>query len=192
MRGLSQGWSLALVLGSLLLGGFVGCGDSPPPVRSRDEIFSEQMELPALYFTESGKKIRAKAGQGAFVDAGSGETWSALACNRPDCPGRKSADEPFLFISPDPAMYVAEGKIAFDPERAKNALPHGGQCPECWKQRNRASETNEQQQQFRDWVAPYVLPETAERLAQLEVERKRRARRQRHESLSGTGATTSN
>jgi hypothetical protein len=145
------------------------------------------MELPALYITESGKSITASSGKGPFVDDATGEiAWPAIACNRPDCPGRKSADEPFLFISPDPAMYVAADRsIKFDAERAKNAPPHAGQCPECWKQRNLASETTDEQQQFRNWVAPYVLPQTAERLADLEAERKRRARRERHEAQSG-------
>jgi hypothetical protein len=170
----------------VLLAMFGGCTKSPPPTRSSDEIFSERMELPALYLTKGGKKISTASGKGPFVDVESGEiAWPALACNRPDCPGRSPVGEPFLFFSPDPAMFVTrEGSIGFDIERAKNAPAEAGLCPECLKQRNLANESLDQQQQFRNWVAPYVLPETVERLAQLEAERKRRARRDKHEAIT--------
>jgi hypothetical protein len=163
----------------------VGCAEPPPPTRSVDEIFAEQRQLPVLYLTESGERITAPGGKGVFVDPKSGKlAWPALACNRPDCPGR-TKDEPVLFIAPDPAMYVGDdGKIAFDPKRDPGPQPGFGQCPACWKTRHLSEETSARQQQFRAWVAPYVLPETARRLAELETERKRRLRRDRHEAIA--------
>lgn len=181
-RQLERAWGVIILL-LLVLG---GCTKAPPPTRSSDEIFSERMELPALYMTKGGKKITSASGKGPFIDAASGEiAWPALACNRPDCLGRSASGEPYLFVSPDPAMFVTpEGTIGFDIERAKNAPAEAGLCPECMKHRNLASESLDQQQQFRNWIAPYVLPETAERLAQLEAERKRRARRDEHEAIT--------
>jgi hypothetical protein len=173
----------ALVVGLALL---AGCSKPPPQTRTTEQIFAEQQQLPAVYLTETGDRITAPKGKGAFVDEKSGKlAWPALACNRPDCPGRSSGGQPQLFIAPDPAMYVGpDGKIALDPKRDTGPQPQFGQCPACWKQRNPAAETAAQQQQYRAWVAPYVLPETAERLAELEAERKRRVRRDRHEAVA--------
>lgn len=165
----------------------VGCSRSQPvQPRTLDEIFAEQMELPAVYLTAGGKRIEAPSGRGPFVDAETGEiAWMALACLRPDCPGKKSDGEPVLFIAPDSAMYVAaDGKIATDPSRATEEPPHAMQCPVCWKQRNLSAETSAQKQQFNNWVAPYVLPETTARLAELEQERKLRVRRDQHRALA--------
>jgi hypothetical protein len=51
--------------------------------------------------------------------------------------------------------------------------------------RNRASETAQQRQQYNASAAPYILPETAKRLEELEAERKQRLRHDRHKEQAG-------
>ncbi len=177
----------ALVLCAAALSG--GCGgDHPPQTRTKEEILQEQSSLPALYLTqESRKRVTAPKSKGVFVDPATGELcWKALACERPDCPGRSADGEPFLFISPDPAMFAApDGTIGFDPTRQGDGGPESrGQCPKCAEQRNPKSETADEAQQYRDWVVPYVLPKTAARQAELEAELQRRVRRNQHEAIA--------
>lgn len=166
----------------------VGCNRSePPPARARDEIFREETALPAVYMTgKSRKRVIAPRSRGAFVDEQTGELcWPALACQRPECPGRGSDGEPYLFISPDPAMYAKpDGTIGVDPTRTGDGGPESrGLCPKCWEERNPDAETEEQRQQFVNWVKPYELPETKERLKELEAERQRRLRRDRYRDI---------
>lgn len=169
---------------------FAGCcgGDRQPQTRTRDEILQEQSSLPTLYLTqESRKRVTAPKSKGLFVDPDTGELcWKALACQRPDCPGRSADGEPFLFITVDPAMFAeADGTVGFDPTRKGDDDPESrGHCPKCWEQRTPDTETAEQAQQYRDWIVPYVLPSTAARQAELEAELQRRVRRDKHEAIA--------
>jgi hypothetical protein len=134
-----------------LLGCLASCSKKEEPVpRSRDEIFKQRLTLPALYLTApSHKRIIAPAGLALFTkDKETGEMiWPALYCTNPDCPGRREG-EPLLFIEPDA----------------------GFACPQCVAKRNRATESAEVRQQYINWVRPYVLPETAKKLKELDAE----------------------
>jgi hypothetical protein len=153
-------WLRSCLWVAVLLGGLTSCGkkDDPPP-RSRDEIFLQRLELPAVYLTaKSHKRIIERAGLPLFTkDPETGEVvWPALCCTNPDCPGRRDG-EPLLFIEPD-ADYA---------------------CPQCAVKRNLAAETEAVRQQYINWVRPYVLPETAEKLKQLDAELQRRVEYER-------------
>jgi hypothetical protein len=146
------------------------CSKSEPPPPSRDEIFQERLELPALYFTaKTHRRVIAPARKGLFIDAQTGEVcWPALACHNPDCPGRKG-DEPLLFIEPDAGVYAKpDGTIGYDQARAAAQRSVVAGCPECLKKRNLKAETPERRARYVSWVKPYVLPETAARLAELD------------------------
>ena len=134
------------------------------------------MSLPRLYLTaQTHKRVKAPAHKGVFVDEASGEIcWPARACYAPNCPGRAADGEPLVFIAPDPGVYVKpDGTFGYDPARA-SPDKNSGACPECLKGRNLATETDQQRQRYINWVRPYVLPETARRLEELDEERKRR------------------
>jgi hypothetical protein len=128
-----------------------GCGDR---VRPSEDIFEDQLALPAVYLTEkTHKKIIAPQGKGKFIDEKTGETcWRALTCHNPDCPREPDGDEPFLFLETD------TGTTA---------------CPKCLTKRNLKTETPRQKQQYVNWVRPYVLPETAKRQKELDEERRK-------------------
>ncbi|MHC4179350.1 MAG: hypothetical protein ACYSWU_17695 [Planctomycetota bacterium] len=182
-----------LIIGSLCLP--ASCGKETPP-RSRDEIFRERLKLPALYFTaKTHKRVMAPMSRGMFVDEQTGEIcWPALACNNPECPGRKE-DEPLLFIEPDAAVYVKpDGSVGYNPGRAAAGARPSGPCPECLKTRNPQTETIEQRQRYIAWVRPHVLPETAARMKQLDEELQRRIRVDRSHRVaapSGEGESPS-
>jgi len=136
-----------------------GCGKKPePPARRGTEISAEQRSLNALFLTEkTHKEVIAPQNTKDLIDPETGETiWPALKCNNPDCPGKDKGQDgrPFLFICPNPSQPMW--------------------CPECLKTRNRDSETQKDLIRYTAWVQPYVLPETAQRIKQLEAERKRR------------------
>ncbi|MCG8583335.1 MAG: hypothetical protein MI757_01315 [Pirellulales bacterium] len=169
---------------------------SAAPPRSRDEIFAEQMQLPRLYLTgQSLKRLIAPTGQRNLVDEETGEIcWPALACYKPDCPGRSKNGESFVFIVPDPNAYVsASGRVAYRPRPndplaasnesssnlpfsnfAKNQALLGHICPACLKVRDLANETDEDRRQYRRWIRPHELPETTQRIRELNEERRRR------------------
>ena len=129
-------------------------GESQLPARSRDEIFQEQLGLPRLYLTTpSHKRIIASTHKGKFIDPESGEeAWPALACHRPDCPGRSKDGQLYVFIEADTGLV---------------------ECPKCLTDRDRENETTEQRQPYINWIKPHVLPETARRMAELSEERQR-------------------
>lgn len=143
-------------------------------LRTRDEIFQDQLELPAVYLTvDSQTRVIASQSKGLFVDETTGElAWPALACHNPDCPARGPDDEPHLFIAPNPAMYAKpDGSVGYDQSRDK--MQTTGFCPECLKGRNQNRLTQQDRDNFVNWVKPHVLPETAERIKELDAERKR-------------------
>jgi hypothetical protein len=161
------------------------CSKSEPPPPSRDEIFQERLALPAVYFTaKTHKRVIAPASKGLFIDEQTGEVcWPALACHNPDCPGRKG-DEPLLFIEPDAGVYAKpDGTIGYDRARAAKQSVVAG-CPECLKKRNLSAETPEQRARYISWVKPYVLPETAARLAELDELLQRRIALDRHKRVA--------
>jgi hypothetical protein len=160
-----------------LLAALASCSKEPPPPRSQDELFRQQLDLPALYLTaHSGKRVISHIGSLPFQDQETGELcWPALICTNPDCPGRGPNGGPLIFVDPDPAYYInSEGKLAVDERRAVKESKLSG-CPECAKHRDPAKETEKERQAYVNWVKPYVLPETAARLKELEAERQRRA-----------------
>ena len=126
--------------------------------------------------TKSHKQVIAPGGRGVFIDPETGEVcWPALVCNNPNCPGRRNG-EPFLFCEADPGVYVKSGKTLGYDMAASQAAPHlGTGCPRCAANRNFATETAEVRKQYINWVQPYVLPETAEKMKQLDAELQKRA-----------------
>lgn len=164
------------LIAACLLCLLASCRSEEPP-RLREEVFRERLELPRLYFTaETRKRVRAPAGKGVFVHEESGEIcWPALVCNAPDCPGRTADGKPFVFIAPDPCICIKpDGTLGYDPARASLDKNPSGACPECLKIRNLSTETDQQRRRYIEWVRPYVLPETARRLKELEEEQQRR------------------
>ena len=151
------------------------CGGEQKP-RSLEEISREQMELPALYITESGERVRAPGNQGVVIHESSGEiAWRSFACHNPDCPGRGRDGEPYLFPMPDPRFYVKEdgslGSREFDsPEDWNWDQDFELACPKCLELRNRAGESSEERLQYLEWCQLYVLPETEQRVEQLKQE----------------------
>lgn len=150
------------------------CGETRP--KTLDEMYEEERQLPSLFITaESGTHITAPGDTGVFVDESTGElAWRALTCTNPACP-QFSADEPFLFIAPDPAIVAnPDGSLGYDRSLVDEADNNFGNCPECLKIRNLASESDEDRQQYSNFATPYVLPKTALRREELAAERKAR------------------
>ena len=146
--------------------------------RSRDEIFREKVNLPALYFTADKKqRVVASGEQGNFVDKDTGEIcWRAFECRNPKCPGKAANGGLHLFITPDPAVFLKpDGTLGFDEKKANEAVHSGkvGGCPECLKIRNLKSESPATRESYASFVQTHVLPETTKRLKELEEEYKR-------------------
>jgi hypothetical protein len=75
-----------------------------------------------------------------------------------------------------------DGTFGYDQARAAAQRSAVAGCPACLKKRRPQTETPEQRAQYVSWVNPYVLPETAERLKELDELLQRRIaldRRQR-------------
>ena len=169
---------------------------SGPPPRTRSEIFEARREVPRLYLTgKSLKRVVAPTSRGIFVDDETGEIcWPALGCYNPDCPDRGAHGEPYAFIAANALAYVAEdGSIAY--RQPKPLQPDVGQfsssdktgemyardpsllghvCPACIEVRDLASETDADRRRYQRWIRPHELPETTERLRELNEERRRR------------------
>jgi len=158
-------------------GSFVGCGrPTPPPPRSRQEIFAERRSLPALYMSETGRRVISSGDKVVFVDPESGEVcWRAMACRAPNCPGRGPNGEPFLCIEGDPTYFPkGDGSLGIDPARARGKPKRIGFCPKCNEIRDPAKETAADVERYSQWVQPYELPENAATLAALNDEMQRR------------------
>jgi hypothetical protein len=149
------------------------CGAEKP--RSLEEISKEQTELPALFLTESGKRVIAPGNQGVVIHEKSREVaFPAFVCGNPDCPGR-SGDDPYLFCMPDPRFYVDDdgeiGSREFDnPDTWEFEGSMELVCPKCAEVRQRSQETRERADQYLKWCQPYELPESAKRREELERE----------------------
>jgi len=69
------------------------------------------------------------------------------------------------------SYYVTpEGKIESRRPKSKAAGDYTGQCPACLTKRNPKRESAKLRQQYVQAVRPYVLPEAAKRLRQLDEE----------------------
>lgn len=179
----------------LILAAVVGCGRSaPPPPRTRQEIFAERRGLPALFLgVETGRRVIAPGDRGVFVDPESGEVcWRALACRAPNCPGRSPDGTDLLCIEADASFFrKPDGSLGIDPARSQGRPRRLGFCPKCNEIRDPATETAADAERYSQWVQPYVLPETAARLAALDDEMQRRVeleRRHRFTPLPGSEA----
>ncbi len=180
-----------LLVTLLACGGVIGCAESDPP--STEELFQQQMDLPAVYLTSvTGTRIIAPSRDNPFVDPKTGEVaWLAMSCENPDCPGR-TAEEPFLFIAPNMGVRIsADGTFTSDPRQGKpfavappNApfliTPFG--CPQCMTLRKVGSESAAQKQKYNAWVRPYVLPETAKKMKELDELRAKRLKMEREDN----------
>jgi hypothetical protein len=159
-----------------LLAAVVGCGSPPPPV-TMESLYRQERELPQVFLTvKSNKRIVAPGDQRVFVDKATGElAWPALACENPQCPGRSSAGEPFLFVAPDPTIVAKpDGTIGVDPALDTKPNLLLGFCPKCLEIRHREAETDEDRTRYARYVKPYVLPETQKRREELAQARQKR------------------
>jgi len=152
---------------------------SPEP-RSQDEIFLKRESLPALFITaQTRKRITAPGNKQFFIDKESQEIcWRAMICFNPKCPALKTGGKPPIFINPNPSVFIkADGTIGQAPARALKAAKAGPlvACPECLKTRTVNSESREAKEKYLSWVQPYVLPETAKHIKELEAEQKSRS-----------------
>ena len=171
------------VWGGFILLFLMGCaGDAKP--RSVEEISAERDRLPGLFMTESGKRVEAEKSRGVFVDESSGElAWPVYECTNPACPGR-SGDQSHLFIWPDPRFHVQSdgtlGTKTFETaqqwrEAVEAARGHRQPtCQKCLETRNPAGETPEESQRYAEYPRRYVLPETAQRMLELDEEHQQR------------------
>ena len=144
--------------------------------RSRDEIWAERMGLARLYMSHPGMRERvASRGPGPHVDQETREVfWPVRACNAPDCPARGASGEPHRFIVPNPGMFGASGaSLGQKPKQASSRVSTTGGCPECEGMEGRSEEELRRRQA--KWVRPYLLPESVERMKQLDAERRRLA-----------------
>lgn len=146
--------------------------------QTREEIFQKRLAVDMLYLTEGGIEVVAPGNsQGAIVDTATGKlAWAAWQCDNPQCPGRKSDNQPLLFPSINPWLYAKEdGTIGLRQMKTEAEIRQteefGEQkCPVCLKIRNRDSETAQQRQQYQAWCRPHVLPQAAQQLKKLEQE----------------------
>ena len=132
-----------------------------------------------LYLNAKTKKrVLTPKSQVNFVAKDTGEIcWRAFECRNPNCPAKAVNPDLFLFITPDPAVYIKpDGTLGFDEGKANGAIQQEttGSCPECLKIRNLESESSATRERYASYVQPHVLPETAKRLKELDEEYKRR------------------
>jgi len=157
------------------------CRDEARP-RTAEEIFHDRRKIDTLYLTEDEQEIIAPASPaGAVVaDARAGTlAWPAWQCNNPDCPGEGKGGRPYLFTWPDPFKFVADdGSVGVrQPENDEDLKlfeqSSEQKCPACLPQRNLAAETDQQRLQYQQWCQPYILPQAAEQLQELDEETRR-------------------
>ncbi len=181
-------FTVAVPVAAYLLWFCVSCGSEQPP-RSSRPISKERNELPALFLTGETHQEVLRPGNVVcpFVDEKTGELcWPAYICTNPSCPGKgkTSGGRPLTFIHRDPLAKVGpDGNAVYvevppGKDSSEYILELGGTmyptCPECLKIRNPQTETHEEKMQYAHWVEPYVLPESAKRLEELNQEEQRR------------------
>ncbi|MGE3805789.1 MAG: hypothetical protein AB7K24_14030 [Gemmataceae bacterium] len=150
------------------------CGQEPP--KPSLQVSRERESLTYLYLTDkTATRVMAPGDRGlVFVDPGTNEIcYRAKVCTNPDCPG-KQGDEPFLFVTPDPALIVKpDGTIGADPKKAgpprdaQQRLIEQGLCPECVKKNNLADLSDDELQKYLQYVQEYLPPEAAARAEEL-------------------------
>jgi hypothetical protein len=167
---------------------FTSCKGEPAPPRPASLITDERRSLPALYITEKTGQERILPGNtDILVDEETGEIcYRAYACTRDDCPGKDKRPDgrPFLFIHIDPTLEampdgtVNHRKVNSAAEYERLVKQYGNfllpTCTECAKTRNLKTESKEVKQEYMLSVKPYVLPETAERMKELDEEHRAR------------------
>lgn len=164
-----------------------GCRGRVPA--TLEQIEAEQLALPALYLTADGREVIVPgSGRDVIVAPGSRElAFRASMCTNPACPnqGRGRGGRPFLFTWVDPLARVDErGEVQFDvvPDRTAEVLRRGGMpeptCPGCAGLRDKARESAEDRQRYRNWVVYYELPESAARNKELDAEYRRQLQAQ--------------
>ena len=126
----------------------------PPKPRLMHDIVIERLNVNQLYLTvKTHKEVIAPAKLMTPLDPETGERcFRALTCRNPDCPGKDMArgERPYLFVPPTIHSPV--------------------QCPACAAAHDPATRTLAERAQYRAWVKPYRLPESAARLQQLDAE----------------------
>jgi len=176
------------------------CWGKSKKARTTKDITQDRLDIPCLYLTPDGKEIKVpfKDAREVVLDPETKQMiYPAYTCTNPDCPGKDKGKNgrPYLFIWEDPTVTVnAEGKIVpveslakarqardnieyqrlYEEICKKKGIPLERACPECFKKRNYASETEEERQKYRDWVVRYELPEAAEQRKKLDEEHQRR------------------
>lgn len=172
---------------AVLISGCAGCAKEPRLPRTRDEIIQESLSLPALYLTEKTRqRVIAPESEGVLmVDKKSGEiAWRALVCTAPNCPGKGLRGEPYICSENDLSYFVKpDGSLGYDPKRATLDPAKIGMCQQCNAVRKTATETQQERQQYTQWVQNYILPESLARKKQLEGELKQRIQYERRHRI---------
>lgn len=172
-RWLYAGLIVMIVLAAMVAWRWVGRHSLGIPPRPMAEIRRDILWQPALYQApKSGKQIRAPRSAGVVFDKATGELcWPILVCQNPNCPGRQD-NQPFRFIAPDPDVKVTSNGELEIKETTDNRIDLDN-CPKCLPKRNLDGEFDVNRDQYANWIRPYELPKTAERLKELYVERSR-------------------
>jgi len=166
----------------------VSCG-SETRKRSFRQINADRQNLPILLLTQETRKDLIVPGNTVppIVDEETGELcWQAYHCTNPGCPGNGKLEDgrPLLFIHADPLVKVGpDGNIVrVEVPAGKDAGEYmvelGGTmyptCPECLKIRDCENEMQEERLKYVNWVQPFVLPEVAQRIKELDEEEAKR------------------
>jgi hypothetical protein len=168
---------------------FAGCPSEPPRPRTLADINAERDSLPAVYLSQKSLNDVIAPGNATppVIDKATGDLcWPAYMCTNPDCPAKDEGKKgrPFLFIHFDPFLTLKPDGT-FEREelppgadrnreiRARGAFPDPT-CPACAKNRNFARESPQEAQKYLNWVKPYVLPESARRMKELDEEYQKR------------------
>ena len=131
----------------------LGCGRDRTGPRPTLDVVKEKITLPAVFLTEKTHQEVIAPGNTQPVHNGQ-PCWRAYMCTHPDCPGEGKNGRPYLFINSKP------GSDTY--------------CPACLRGRDPSKLSAEIGREYRWAVKLYVLPESAERLRQLDEEHKRR------------------
>ena len=176
----TRGIALLIVTASVFA---VSCKEQRPP-RTRADIFQARLKVDTLYLTEDGEEIIAPGNSDRVIVTETGKlAWPAWECQNSSCPGRSNDGSPFLFPWPDPFKSAEGGQIkvrqpltAQDDKLMANFSEQ--KCPKCLEVRDLDKETEEQRQQYKNWVQPHVTASAAEQLQALDEELQERMARE--------------